>query len=413
MPLSWGIFRYITQHVYGNEQRVLRMKKLALLGAFVLSAQAHAGKWNKANSPEWFNAIVKTKMNPNFSELPLKAELLDHRYGWSETYWPSNVGGIAYRWNSPNPEPFSYKLKTREELKKMSSTELSELSPAELYDIAMGDYSYSLTKKVLSKYSPQDLWWEGICHGWALAASHYPEPDKVVITNKDGISVPFGSSDVKGLLSMHDAFNSQGLYARVGERCGVDGKVEGESFPEDGNVGVPSKRDADKGECSDVNAGAFHIVLTSMIGLNSQGFVADVDRFNDVWNQPVTSYESEVVGDVPVSAADLKNGVARRIRLKTAMTYGEELEFYDPEEAAKGVLGFVSKEPVTGTPAQTFTTKKYDYIIELNQTGQIIGGEWISETRPDMLWLKARDTKFNSSKLPLAGLNLIYRPVKR
>ncbi len=388
------------------------MKKLVVLATVAIAAQAHAAKWDKSNNPNYFNAVAKVKMNSQFADLPLKAEITDNRFGWSESYWPSNLGGIAYRWNSPNPEPFKYKLKTKAEVAKMSESELSELSPAELYDIAMGDYNYSLTKKVLGKYSPKDLWWEGICHGWSLAASNYAEPDKTVVTNKDGVKVPFGASDVKGLLSMHDAFNSKGIYVRVGDRCSVPGKVAGEVNEEDGEVPTVSAKDAARAECSDVNAGAFHVVIASMIGLNNHGFVADVDRYNDVWNQPVTAYESSVVGDVALNDKDIRNGVNRKVRVKTKMTYGEELSFYDPEEAAKGELGFVSKEPVTGTPAQTTKSKDYEYVLEIDIAGNIVGGEWISETRPDMLWMKKRDEKFNNGKLPLAGLNLIYKPVK-
>ena len=156
------------------------------------------------------------------------------------------------------------------------------------------DYSYSLTKKVLGSVKPTDLWWEGICHGWSQAASNYSEPEQVVVTNKDGVKVPFGSSDVKGLLAMHDAYNSKGTFARVGDRCDVRGKVAGEESEEDGPIKPPSAADANKDKCADVNAGAFHVVITNMIGINSQGFVADVDRFNDVWNQPVTPLTGEV-----------------------------------------------------------------------------------------------------------------------
>jgi hypothetical protein len=388
------------------------MKKLVVLATLTLVGQAHAAKWNKSNNPFYFNPVATIKMNASFAELPLKAELLDNRFGWSETYWPSNVGGIAYRWNSHNPQPFKYALNTKEALLKMSESELSELSPAELYDIAMGDYKYTLTKKVLSKFSPTNLWWEGICHGWSLAASNYPEPDKNIVTNKDGIKVPFGSSDVKGLLAMHDAYNSKGIYVRVGDRCAVPGKVKGEAYDKDTHRDPPSMKEANRPECSDVNAGSFHIVLASMIGLNSKGFVADVDRFNDVWNQPVTSYESVIQGEAPLNDADVKAGVAKKVIVKTVMTFGEELAFYTPEKASEGVIGFVSKEPVTGTPAQTFKFKNYEYVLELDQNGSIIGGEWISETRPDMLWLKLKDEKFLNGKMPLAGLSLIYKPVQ-
>ncbi len=387
------------------------MLKLAVLASLALISESQAARWNRANNPNFFNAVAKEKMVAEFGELPLKGQIRDDRYGWSESYWPSNLGGIAYRWNHPNPQPFKYKLLTREELRGMSEAQIGELSPAELYDISLGDYSYSLTKRVLRLFTPKDLWWEGICHGWALAASNYAEPDKTVVTNRDGIRVPFGASDVKGLLSMHDAYNSKGLYVRVGERCSVNGKVHGEASEEDGPVTFPNRRDAERPECSDVNAGAFHIVLASMIGINSHGFVADVDRFNDVWNQPVTSYESTLEGEVSLTPQDLSSGVDRKIHLKTVMTYGEELEFYTPEAEAEGSLSFVSKDPVTGTPRQAFRSKNYEYILELDRSGKIIGGEWISETRPDMLWLKKPDVRFNDSKLPLSGLNRIYKPV--
>lgn len=387
------------------------MKILALLSLSAMATGAFAAKWDRQNKPDYFNAIAKNKMVYTFADLPLKAELQDHRFGWSESFWPSRRGGIAYRWNHPDPQPFKYTLHTKEEIKAMSETELSQLSPAELYDIAMGDYNYTLTKKVLSTYKPTDLWWEGICHGWAQAASNYAEPQKTVVTNNDGIKVPFGSSDVKALLAMHDSYNAKGIYVRVGARCKVNGKVKGEESEADGNIGVPSKRDSEKAECADVNAGAFHIVLASMIGINSHGFVADVDRYNDVWNQPVTSYESTIVGDVTPTPKELKKGIDRKIHIKTKMVYAEELQFYKPEAAANGELNFVSKEPVTGTPAQAFLHKDYEYIIELDNSGKIIGGEWISETRPDMIWGMAKDPAFNSSKFPLSGLNIIYKPM--
>lgn len=389
------------------------MRKLMVFASVLIATAAHAEKWDKTSNPYFFDIVAGGKMKVTMSSLPLKASLEDPRLGWSESFWPSSKGGIAYRWNSATPLIFKYKSPTKEEVKKMSQTQLSELSPAELYDISQGDYKYGLTKKVLKQYTVKDLWWEGICHGWALAASNYPEPDKVVVTNIDGIKVPFGASDVKGLLAMHDAYNSKGMYARVGARCAVLGKVNGEAFPEDGDVKMPELKEASRPECSDVNAGTFHIVLSNMIGVYSKGFVADVDRFNDVWNQPIKGYESVIKEEYPVSAAEYKNGVAKKVKVSTNMTYGDELEFYSHEAEAEGVVGFVSKEPVTGTPAQTDTTRLYEYILELDSFDNIIGGVWLSDARPDMLWMKQKDAKFLDGRFPLAGLNAIYKPVKR
>ncbi len=404
------------------------MKGLVVFASLTLATAAMAEKFDRSNNPEYFNLVANQSIVLKFSELPLKATLKDPRLAWSDSYWRADFGGIAHRWNDSSTKwtsvmengkekevPVRYKLLTKDEVMNMSEAEMERLSAAELYDIATGDYNFSLTKKVLGMNSPNDLWWEGICHGWALAASNYPEPQKVVVTNKDGVKVPFGSSDVKGLLSLHDAFNSRGLYTRIGARCGAVGKVEGEAFEEDGDIGAPSEKAANSKECRDVNAGAFHAVLASMIGINSQGFVADIDRFNDVWNQPVKGYDSQIIGSEELTAQDIKEGVVSKVRVKTAMTYGDELEFYseelEKEYAAKNEhVGWVSKDPVTGTAMQTDSVRNYEYVLELNAAGDIIGGEWISESRPDMLWMKKKDERFRNGKFKLEGLNKIYKP---
>jgi hypothetical protein len=390
------------------------MKTVLLLALATLAPQlAFAERFEEGNSPVFFKKLTGTEMITNFKQLPTNGEQLDDRYGWSETYWPSNVGGIAYRWSHPNPEPFKYKFNSKEELKRMGMQELSQLSPAEMYDVAMGDYNYTLTRKMLGRYSPRDLWWEGICHGWSQAATNYPEPAKVLVTNPDGIKVPFGSSDVKALLAMHEASNFGGAYSFTGRRCKVSGKVPGEGDNRDRNTNPPSDEDANSPDCKDVNAGAFHVVLTNMLGIHGRGFVADIDRFNDVWNQPVTSYETTIVSEEAISESDRAAGVARKVRVHTKMTYGEELKFYTPQLAAEGKKNFVSKSPVTGTVHQEFRFKPYEYYVEIDAAGKVIGGSWISETRPDFLWMFQRSTTFKNSPIPLGGLSKIYSPIRR
>lgn len=389
------------------------MKNLATMFLVLMSLPSFAARYDAANNPANLNKILGTNVITKFDFLPLAGKLNDDRLGWSETYWPSNKGGIAYRWSHPDPQPFKYRLHTKAELLKMSEKEISQLSPSELYDISMGDYSYSLTKNVLSKFSPKDLWWEGICHGWSLAAANYPEPAPVKLRNKDGIVVPFGSSDVKGLLAMHDAYNYKGIYAQVGKRCNAIGKVPGEGDDRDANPNPPAPEIANSPDCKDMNAGAFHVSVTNMIGIHSKSFVADVDRFNDIWNQPVTSYSSQITGEEEVTPEHRATGIERRVRMMTKFVYGEELKFWTPELEASGARNFVSKLPVTGTVHQEFRFKNYEYIVELDMNGNVIGGEWLTETRPDFLWMIQRDRRFNNSPVPLAGLNTIYRPVKR
>ena len=392
------------------------MKFLALSLLLSLAPSAFAELYQGSSHPANFNRIAGVGAITDFSFLPLHGKLSDDRLGWSESYWPSNKGGIAYRWNHPNPQPFKYKLHTREELAKMSQEELGQLSPAEMYDIANGDYNYGMTRKAFGLYSTRDLWWEGICHGWAQAAINYPEPAPVTITNRDGIRVPFGASDVKALLAMHEAYNYKGQkFAFAGQRCRVNGKVEGEADDRDRpeHRAFPAQELAETLECRDTNAGAFHVIITNLIGLLGKGFVADIDRFNDVWNQPITNYDTEIVREEPVDESHRSQGISRRLRVKTKMTYGEELKFWTPELEAQGHKNFVSKLPVTNTVHQEYRHKNYEYILEMNSAGKIIGGEWISQTRPDFMWMYGRAAQFKNSPMPLANLKYIYQPVRR
>jgi hypothetical protein len=386
--------------------------KLVVVILLTFSQTVCAELFNRPNHPDNFSRIAGISLIHQFDVLPANGHLSDPRLGWSESYWPSNKGGIAYRWNHPDPQPFRYKLYSQRELQNMSSEELSRLSPAELYDIANDDFNYTLTRSTLRKYSPRDLWWEGICHGWAQAASHYPEPAPVTVTTKSGLKVPFGSSDVKALLAMHEAYNFGGKFAFVGVRCKASGKVEGEGDERDRNPFPPSEEMAESPDCRDVNAGAFHLVISNMLGILGKGFVADIDRYGDVWNQPITGYRTQIISEEDLTGDHVANGIHRRVRVQMEMTYGEELKFYTPELAAAGARNFVSKMPVTRTAAQKFLSKKYAYIVELDRNNNVIGGEWISGTRPDFLWMYERAKHFRNSPVPLENLKNIYRPVK-
>jgi hypothetical protein len=389
------------------------MKKLVFCACVALSTSAMAEKWDAINNPNNFSRIAGSSMFTNFNLLPLKARLKDTRLVWSDSYWPSYRGSIAYRWNHPDPQPHRYRFHTSSELSHMSFKEISQLSPAELYDISQGDYNYSLTRKILSMHGPRRAWWEGLCHGWAQAAANYPEPGKIIVVNPDGIRVPFGSSDVKALLTAHDSYNSLGAYSRVADRCRLPGKVPGEDSERDPIRTMPSAEVANSPECRGINAGSFHIVLTNLIGLHGKSFVADIDRFGDVWNQPIVSFESKVLGDEPIGPEHSLQGIQRRVRVQTRMVYGEELQFWSAEKEAEGLKNFVSKDPVTSTVHQKFKHKDYDYILEMDGAGSIVGGEWISLTRPDFIWMKRRDDGFRNGVLQLSGLNQIYRPIRR
>jgi hypothetical protein len=308
---------------------------------------------------------------------------------WSDTYWPSQQGGIAARWNMPHSNAFKYKLLNESQVRALTPEQMAQLSPAEKYDIFMGRFDYPTVTMVRGKTSPHAASWEGICNGWSPAAINHAEPAAVTLTSDAGIPVPFASDDVKALMDEYYANNAQATQF-LGLRCSK-GSVGG------GIGGIVSAiRGAFQGSdaCEDVNAGALHVILTNELGIRHQGFVADVDRSAQVWNQPVYSFSSKVVGQRGPSH-DAAPGTVKEILIHSTMTYADEI---DP-----------NWNPVVGTPKFNKATKVYDYSLEIDAAGQIIGGQYYlksNQDRPDFLW--------NAAKLQFTGyyegINRIYRP---
>lgn len=146
------------------------MKNLnLLLSVLVISSPAFAfidEAWEGFSAPE----IMSSGFTNNFSMLPLEGQIAPGTKSWSSSYWPSRKAGIANRWNSPNQETFKYSSPSREQVAKMSIDQLKTLSPAEKYDLLLGDYSYPTKQMAWGSSSPRAKDWAGICHGWAPAA---------------------------------------------------------------------------------------------------------------------------------------------------------------------------------------------------------------------------------------------------
>ncbi|MCA2962035.1 MAG: hypothetical protein IOD12_17425 [Silvanigrellales bacterium] len=314
-------------------------------------------RWNSANEPDLMN--VGVGLERTLSKLPLSARMKTKP--WSDSYWPSNKGGIAARWNPVDPQPFRYTSPSLSELKNMSRDALAALSPAEKYDVLMGRYDYPTVKSERARTSPDNEDWEGICHGWAPAAQLFEEPLPVSVNNADGIAVPFGSSDVKALLSYYQGQIARDVPTRfLASRCNVDLSTSPDA--------------ARRIECRDVNAGAFHIVLANLVSKN-QPFVADVTRDLQVWNQPIYAYDSVVQREQPPSPGAAP-GTVKEVVVKTRMVYGVEIS---PEWRALG-------------NGQALAEKNYQYRLELSVSGEILGGEWLTDERPDFLWSQGQPT---------------------
>lgn len=292
----------------------------------------------------------------SFELLPTEGKL--EKTPWADSYWPSYEGGISARWLADEPLPFKYETLSLEALKAASAEEIKALSPAEKFDILNGNYSYPLVASEWRRTSPDDETWEGLCHGWAPAAALFEEPKPVELTNADGITIPFGSSDVKALLTYYQGQASRAPTQFLGMRCNVklDDLLSGRANMDD---------------CKGVNPGAFHIVLANQIALKQQSFMADVTRDFEVWNHPISGYTAVITpkADIGPMAAP---GTVKEVFVTTRMDYSVELQ--------------PRWQPNKGREATFTHTRVYEYTLEIDANGEIIGGEWIGTDRPDFLW---------------------------
>lgn len=353
----------------------MKTSKFVFLAASTLLIQsiAHAEileAWGPQSSPD----IMSFDFEKKFSNLPLEGKAAGKDKFWSGDYWPLKDGNINLRWNSKQRLGFDLKSPSKAQALKMSQAQLAELSPAEKYDLFMGNYNYPLKEEVSHFANREAQDWEGICHGWAAAAMNYNEPKPKVMTNPDGIKVPFGSADIKGLLSYYYAYKFEvDNTHQIGIRCFRAGFINRNTYCKE-----------------DLNAGAYHIILSNRIGIKKLGFVADMDRFREVWNHPVMSYKSRLIKRNLKPDKNTAQGSVKMLEVETVVQYIAEVQS--------------SWETTNGTSDQLIKETKYRYFLDLNASGEIIGGQWISGDRPDFLWLMPKAKKFHGNMSHLAKL---------
>lgn len=175
------------------------------------------------NDPNGFNVDWhRVNYSHNFSTLPVNGSVPTEQTPWGDSYWPKNRGAFSYRWHAFQESGrdqhltsadrdrlfFKYKLYSKKEIVNLSREQLSMLSPLEKYSIVTGDFNYRLVQEYRNKNSADDAYWEGYCHAWSAASAHYTEPmpvDVDVMIEGKRVTVPFGSGDVKALLTAHYA----------------------------------------------------------------------------------------------------------------------------------------------------------------------------------------------------------------
>lgn len=316
---------------------------------------------------------------------------------WSDTYWPTYAGQIANRYGDPDFNAAQVWKFNVEYLEKMLGRGSDEhLSPAEKYDLLIGDASFTLTKKMIRQGAPYAdaegnvPMWFGLCHGWAPASFMMPRPAKgLTVKAVDGRKITFTPSDLKALGTLLWA-NGGGETRFIGGRCN-------DKVPDRDEHHRPTNPD-----CFDTNPATWHLSVVNQIAVSKRSFVMDASSGPEVWNQPVLGYQygyinpitgatGRKLADYKVKLSDWKNDpfAAKRspkaeYLVKIVMSV-EYLSENTPSTAMEDSSDNDSR-----------TAQAYSYDLELDRDDNIVGGEWFTSVRPDFLWVPVQGSKASS-----------------
>ncbi len=313
---------------------------------------------------EFIEANLISEMT--FSNLPTSARLPATR-GWDAHYWPSFRYGLLWRYFD------------------------EELSPLEKFEAAFGQ---TLATENPGEYSIGDLIalererttgmtsnWFGICDGSSEAALFFDEPTSVIQIGE----ITFYPFEIKALLSYFTAMSQpQRKTVHTGIRINFKDPIQ---VDENGRPFDSRARD--------INPGLFHLAVTNMLGLKERGIVADYKQGEEVLNFPIKGFKvlhSETASDEK-TLAELR---AYNPKASEFMFVKIEIAYADSHRVLEKIPDF-----------DATIYKTYDYVLELDETGQIIGGEWRNESQldhPDFLWISQEKSlnlrEFSSDRLP-------------
>ncbi|WP_298771517.1 peptidase [uncultured Shewanella sp.] len=328
----------------------------------------------------------------NLIKLDHKASRESHlpRTAWSDTYWPLYSGASAWRYaDSPSANnwqeyyDFSHIVKPTEQY---INDDRKDLSPAEKYDLLVGDANMSLTKSAwnsgkeyFDSYGEVEGWM-GLCHGWAAAAYMMDRPKNAInVKDAKGENLTFYPSDIKALSTLLWASAPYQSHF-MGQRCNIKDPEKDEN----GRIIEQS--------CFDNNPGSFHTAVLNQIGISQRSLVMDATYDYQVWNQPILSYKLKYVNLISNKAKDNLQDAIINID-----DYEEDkFKSYRANNAThivgvKMELEYLSETSPTHNKTDNehydhTVTVDYFYDLELDKKGKIIGGEWYSNAHPDFLW---------------------------
>ncbi len=381
---------------------------------------------------------------------------------FSDTYWPDGDIGIATRYSDMNGNPTEQKKRSDvvlgadergdrpslAQLKRMSQAQINTLSLTEKFDIANGDYNYPFTHRIISGQNGKAKGSYGICHGWSPAATNYSEPQKTIYVNKDGIVIPFGASDVKGLIAFYYAYEVAQYSEKKEKKYNIPNflpAIDAQNnymMNKDGNLIIfknnhPGMVYFDYRQMGNrcfekhcggesLNPAPLHLALSNIVGRYHRSFVIQANNSKDLWNYPVLGYASVISG---ASSAKGHEGATSKVTVITDIYFTDETE--PTHETTNGAMPISKIDSIVNIKENDYErlglsqnqspgavdSRHLVYTLFLDQDGNIVDGEWATGNLLRSKYKKNQTIGFvwRASKVPFLGkysiLNDLYKPL--
>jgi|GEM_PF-1580063 len=283
--------------------------------------------------------------------------LSESKAPWAANYLPWKSGGVARRFGPDLGLPAPGKV-ALEDVKTMSRSELSRLSPIEKFDILEGNLDFRATKHELTlrgKSTPGVESWEGFCNGMRAAGALAPEPIRTVerTVNFGGASVivQFSPRDLKALLGVSYFYVEDSKYGQAGKNQ------------------------------APVNPGTLDIALRGLIGTDKTSFFVDVNTSEEIWNEAVVGFDRDA-GPLRklVDSDRAPTGAETRQNVHTTL--------YLLGEARLDQMNKATRELVSKRSSRFVREVKVKYVLFLNKDGTIVDARW-SSPAVDSIWFAA------------------------
>lgn len=344
--------------------------------------------------------VKSAKIARSYKVGPASTILNKFEAPWAGNYFPMMRGGLANRWRlrrtvqqtldqAEDGSQLSA-ARVKERLRAMSAAELDLLSPAEKMDIYAGNYDFRITKHELTMRGPQRPLppqdWEGFCNGMRAAGICQLEPTKpILMSNPDGIAVPFQPSDIKGLAGASYFYTEK--YAAMGSPTMTAG-IKNENPP---------------------NAGSFDVALRSYLGMERRAFVIDNHAGTEIWNVSVVGYDRKIVSEEPYDIVkEAAAGAGRRGKARKKIRINLDLDYLGEAGISE------SNRATTQRVANRDLTQQmhYKYELYVDENDRIIDGVWIGDA-PDMAWFPGGRGTDASSGNPSSNQHLNFDQVEQ